>query len=68
LSKRFFTKSQAPKVASAASSYKFKLDAPLSIGRTELKAGEYQVEMQGDKAVFKSAKDGHRSPSHDGEE
>jgi hypothetical protein len=43
-------------VASAASSYKVKLEAPLSIGSTELKAGEYKVEMQGDKAVFKSGK------------
>jgi hypothetical protein len=43
-------------VAIAASSYKVKLDAPLSICSTELKAGEYKVEMQGDRAVFKSAK------------
>jgi len=43
-------------VASAASSYKVKLEAPLSIGSTELKAGEYKVEMQGDKAVFKTGK------------
>ena len=43
-------------VASAASSYKVKLDAPLSIGSAELKAGEYKVEMQGGKAVFKSGK------------
>jgi|SRR5579872_4145403 len=43
-------------VASAASSYKVTIDAPLSIGSTELKAGEYKVEMQGDKAVFKSGK------------
>ena len=43
-------------VPSAASSYKVKLDAPLSIGSTELKAGEYKVEMQGDKAVFKTGK------------
>jgi hypothetical protein len=43
-------------VASAASSYKVKIDAPLSIGSTELKAGEYRVEMRGDKAVFKSGK------------
>ena len=34
-------------VASAASSFKVTLDAPLSIGSTELKAGEYKVEMQG---------------------
>src|SRR5712675_2120193 len=43
-------------VASAASSYKVKLEAPLSIGDTELKAGEYKVEMQGEKAIFKSGK------------
>ena len=43
-------------VASGASSYKVKLNAPLSIGSTELKAGEYEVEMQGDKAVFRSGK------------
>ena len=43
-------------VASAASSYKVKLNAPLSIGSTELKAGEYKVELQGDKAVFTSGK------------
>jgi hypothetical protein len=43
-------------VASAASTYKVQLDAPLSIGTTELKAGEYKVEMQGDKAVFKNGK------------
>jgi len=43
-------------VASAASSYKVKLETPLFIGTTELKAGEYRVEMQGDKAVFKNGK------------
>jgi hypothetical protein len=43
-------------IASAASSYKVTLDAPLSIGSTELKAGEYKVEMQSGKAVFKSGK------------
>jgi|SRR5689334_7979526 len=43
-------------IASAASSYKVKLQSPLFIGSTELKAGEYRVEMQGDKAVFKSGK------------
>ncbi len=40
----------------ASSSYKVTLDAPLSIGSTELKAGEYKVEMQGGKAVFKTGK------------
>jgi hypothetical protein len=43
-------------IASAASSYKVKLDSPLFIGSTELKAGEYRVEMQGEKAVFKTGK------------
>src|SRR3979490_211518 len=43
-------------VATAAAPYKVKLDVPLSIGSTELKAGEYKVEMQGGKAVFKIGK------------
>ena len=43
-------------VASAASSYSVKLTGPLSVGAVQLKAGDYTVEMQGDKAVFKSGK------------
>ncbi len=43
-------------VASAASSYNVKLYDPMWIGSTQLKAGDYKVEMQGDKAVFKSGK------------
>ncbi len=43
-------------VASAASSYSVKLYDPMWIGSTQLKAGEYKVEMQGDKAVFKIGK------------
>jgi len=43
-------------VASAASSYTLRLTNSLSIGGTQLKAGDYKVEMQGDKAVFKSGK------------
>jgi hypothetical protein len=43
-------------VASAASSYTVKLYDPMWAGTTQLKAGEYKVEMQGDKAVFKSGK------------
>jgi hypothetical protein len=43
-------------VASAASSYSFKLYGSVWVGGTQLKAGEYKVEMQGDKAVFKSGK------------
>jgi hypothetical protein len=42
--------------ASAASVYSVKLYDPVSIGATQLKAGEYTVEMKGDKAVFKSGK------------
>ena len=43
-------------VASAASSYNVKLYDPVRIGAAELKAGDYKVEMHGDKAVFKSGK------------
>jgi hypothetical protein len=43
-------------VASAASSYSLKLYDSVWIGTTQLKAGEYKVEMQADKAVFKLGK------------
>lgn len=43
-------------VASAASTYSVKFYQPVMIGGTELKAGDYKVEMQGDKAVFKNGK------------
>jgi hypothetical protein len=43
-------------IASAASNYNVKLYEPVYIGATQLKAGEYVVEMKGDKAVFKSGK------------
>ena len=43
-------------VASAASSYDVKFYDPVWIGATQIKAGDYKVEMQGDKAVFKSGK------------
>jgi len=43
-------------VASAASSYSVKLYDSVWIGGTQLKAGEYKVEMLGDKAVFKTGK------------
>ncbi len=43
-------------IASAASSYDVKVYEPMSVGGTELKAGDYTVTMQGDKAVFKSGK------------
>jgi hypothetical protein len=42
-------------IASAATSQVTLYDN-VSVGRTQLKAGDYTVEMQGDKAVFKSGK------------
>lgn len=43
-------------IASAASSYNVKFYAPVWVGETQLKPGDYKVEMQGDKAIFKSGK------------
>jgi hypothetical protein len=43
-------------VASAASSYSVKFYDSVWVGGTELKAGDYKVEVQGDKAVFKTGK------------
>ena len=43
-------------VASAASGYSVKLYDAMWIGGTQLKAGEYKIEIQGDKAVFKMGK------------
>jgi hypothetical protein len=43
-------------IASAASSYSVKFTDSVWIGGTQLKPGDYKVEMQGDKAVFKSGK------------
>lgn len=43
-------------IAGAASSYDVTLPSSMSVGSTQLKAGAYKVEMQGDKAVFKMGK------------
>jgi hypothetical protein len=43
-------------IASAAD-YKLELAQTTQVGGTQLKAGAYKVEVQGDKAVFKSGKD-----------
>jgi len=43
-------------VASAAPRYHVKIYDQAWLGGSELKPGEYTVEMQGDKAVFKSGK------------
>lgn len=40
----------------AGKSYTMKLYAPAMVGNTELKAGEYRVEVENDKAVIKSGK------------
>jgi len=42
--------------ASAASHYTLNLDSTQFAGDKELKAGEYKVEVSGDKAIFKSGK------------
>ncbi len=44
-------------IASAASDYKVELAQATHVGATELKPGAYKVEVQGDKAVFKSGKE-----------
>jgi len=49
--------------ACAASGYSVKFYGPVQIGATELKAGDYKVEMQGDKAVFKSGKSAIEIPA-----
>lgn len=44
-------------IASAASDYRVELSQATHVGATELKPGAYKVEVQGDKAVFKSGKE-----------
>ncbi len=43
-------------VASAASSYKITLPADTWAGDTQLKAGDYKVQVEGDKATFMQGK------------
>ena len=43
-------------VASAASGYHVTLSSPIWAGATELKPGEYQVQVENGKAVFKNKK------------
>jgi hypothetical protein len=50
-------------IANAASSYKVKIFEPVWVGSTELKIGEYKVEMMGDKAVFKMGKSSVEIPA-----
>ncbi|HVO96718.1 MAG TPA: hypothetical protein VMT15_01560 [Bryobacteraceae bacterium] len=44
-------------VASAASSYHFSLFQPSYVGGKELKAGDYKLELNGDKATIKVGKE-----------
>ena len=43
-------------IASAGAPYDITLLDTFSVGKAELKAGDYKVEMQGDKAVFTTGK------------
>jgi hypothetical protein len=43
-------------IAAAASSYHIKIADPTWVGTTELKAGEYEVKVDGDKVTFKQGK------------
>jgi hypothetical protein len=43
-------------MASAASSYSVNFATPVWVGGTKLNAGQYKVEVAGDKATFKSGK------------
>ena len=55
-SKVMFSLTTVALAASAASVHSIKLYEPVWVGATQLKAGDYTVEMKGDKAVFKSGK------------
>jgi hypothetical protein len=50
-------------IASAATPYDITLLDNVSVGKTELKAGDYKVEMQGDKAVFTIGKKSFAVPA-----
>lgn len=43
-------------IASAASSYHFSLFQPSYVAGKELKAGDYKIELNGDKAIIKAGK------------
>ena len=50
-------------IAAAASTYDVKLYDSVWVGSTELKKGDYKVEMKGDKAVFMSGKNAIEVPA-----
>jgi hypothetical protein len=43
-------------IATAANTYQFKLLEPAWVGSTELKPGEYKVQVEGDKAMIMNGK------------
>lgn len=43
-------------IATAASSYHIRIADPTWVGQTELKPGEYEVRVEGDKVTFKQGK------------
>ncbi|MBV8841965.1 MAG: hypothetical protein JO307_04055 [Bryobacterales bacterium] len=50
-------------IASAATTYKVNLPQSTWVGGTELKAGEYKVEVQGGQAIFKGEKQTAQAPA-----
>jgi hypothetical protein len=50
-------------IAAAASSYNVTLSDPVSVAGTQLSAGNYKVEIQGDKAVFTIGKKSFAVPA-----
>ena len=46
-----------------AASYSFTVTDPVWVGNTQLKPGEYKVEMQGGQAIFKSGKQAVEVPA-----
>ena len=50
-------------IASAASGYKVSLPDKLWVGNTELKPGDYRIEISGNQAVFKNGKDTIQVPA-----
>lgn len=43
-------------IATAASSYHVRIADPTWVGQTQLKAGDYEVKVEGDKVTFKQGK------------
>lgn len=43
-------------VSAATASYALKIDTPTWVGNTELKAGNYRLHVEGDKAVIRQGK------------